>query len=214
MTFAKEGWPMAGGLAALSLALGWVFGGAVASLGLVTAFAVLLFFRDPTRNGSTDPHVALAPADGKVVVVKKNAKPHRFDDSCTTQVSIFMSPLDVHINRMPVKGSVTRIEHRAGSFRAAYAEEASEVNESNSLLIETQTGVKMVVVQIAGWLARRIICHIDEGAQLGRAERFGLIMFGSRVDVFLPADAEPLVKVGDRTRTAETPLARLEVGDV
>ncbi|MFT4570994.1 MAG: phosphatidylserine decarboxylase [Hyphomicrobiaceae bacterium] len=214
MTFAREGWPMAGGVAALSVALGLAFGWAATGIGLVAAFAVLLFFRDPNRNGTDDPRIVLAPADGRVVAVKRDAKPHRFDDKATTQISIFMSPLDVHINRMPLAATVVRVEHRKGSFRAAYAEEASEVNESNSLLLESESGLRLVVVQIAGWLARRIICHTSDGARLGRAERFGLIMFGSRVDVFLPPNVEPLVAVGDRTRTAETPLARLEDCDV
>ncbi len=201
---------MAGGAAALALAVGVAFGAGPAAAGLVAAFAVLLFFRDPARKGSDDPRIVLAPADGRVVAVRKDAKPHRFDPAATTQISIFMSPLDVHINRMPLAARILRIEHRKGQFRAAYAEEASEVNESNSLLLETSEGLRLVVVQIAGWLARRIVCHTGEGAELGRGDRFGLIMFGSRVDVYLPAGATPTVAVGDRTRTGETALARLE----
>jgi phosphatidylserine decarboxylase len=199
------------GAAVLAALCAGAFGGPIALVvGLTFALAVLLFFRDPVRTVPDRAGAVIAPADGRVVAVKVGAKPHRFDSQATTQISIFMSPLDVHINRVPVAGTLRRIEHRKGQFRAAYADEASEVNESNSVLVEATEGYRLVVVQIAGWLARRIICYAPENSVLARGERFGLIMFGSRVDVFLPPQAKPLVTVGDRTRTGETVLALIE----
>lgn len=201
---------MAGAATLAAICAGAMAGPVALVLGLLFALAVLLFFRDPVRVVPDRTGAVIAPADGKVVAVKVGAKPHRFDDQATTQISIFMSPLDVHINRVPVAGVLRRIEHRKGQFRAAYADEASEVNESNSVLVEATEGYRLVVVQIAGWLARRIICFAAENSVLARGERFGLIMFGSRVDVFLPPQAKPLVTVGDRTRSGETVLALIE----
>jgi len=207
LTFAKQGWPIFAGLTCLSAAAGVFFGPWVFAAGMLAAVAALAFFRDPLRQVPGEEGAVIAPADGRIVAVTQGAEPHRFSPEATTKVSIFMSPLDVHINRSPVKGIIERIEHKSGRFRAAYADDASEVNESNSVLIKSEQGYAVVVVQIAGWLARRIICYASEKSAIGRGERFGLIMFGSRVDVFLPPRARALVNVGDRTRGGETILA-------
>ncbi len=210
MKFARQGYPAAAVPAAVGLAVGllagWMYGAAL----LVLAFAVLLFFRDPERSASEDPTAVISPADGRVVMVEKNVSGHRLAEELTTKIAIFMSPLDVHINRMPVAGTVDKIEHRTGQFRAAYTEDASDINESNSLVVSAERGYRLVVVQIAGWLARRIVCYIPERSRLARGERFGLIMFGSRVDVFLPAGAEPAVQPGRRVRAGETVIAHVE----
>jgi phosphatidylserine decarboxylase len=123
------------------------------------------------------------------------------------RISIFMSPLNVHINRMPAAGTVRDIRYSPGQFRAAYADDASEVNESNAVLVDTGVAGPMVVIQIAGWLARRIVCHAHVGDRLDRAARFGLIMFGSRVDLYVPAEISICVRSGDRVSAGSTVVA-------
>jgi phosphatidylserine decarboxylase len=124
------------------------------------------------------------------------------------RISIFMSPLDVHINRAPVTGVVRDIHYSPGQFRAAYADDASDVNESNAVLVEGEAGARVVVVQIAGWLARRIVCHARVGERLGRGQRYGLIMFGSRVDLYVPLDVSISVQAGDRVSAGSSVVAR------
>ena len=213
MRVAREGCAPAGAVAVVGVVVGLLSGWAWAAPVGLFALAVLLFFRDPERSTSAGANAVISPADGRICAIaaaETGETGHRFADSATTRISVFMSPLDVHINRMPVDGTVERIEHRAGSFRAAYADEASEVNESNSLLVRTSGGARVVVVQIAGWLARRIICYIGESAALRRGERFGLIMFGSRVDVFLPPGSTVKVAVGERVSAGSSVIAELE----
>ncbi|MBI5505672.1 MAG: phosphatidylserine decarboxylase family protein [Deltaproteobacteria bacterium] len=207
MKFAREGIVATAVPAVAALVLGPMLGEAV-FIGLaLVALAVLLFFRDPERVIPSDPSALVSPADGRVIAVEENGKPHRFAAETTTRISIFMSPLDVHINRIPTAGTVEQIEHKPGRFAAAYRADASEINESNSLLLRTPGGVPIVVVQIAGWLARRIICHVRPQARVSRGERFGLIMFGSRLDVFLPPQVRPAVRVGDRVRAGASVIA-------
>ena len=208
MKFAEQGYRIAAGPAVASVVLAILVGPLWGLAGLAVAAALLAFFRDPERTVPDEPGAVIAPADGRVCAVTDDGKLHRFDETATRRVSIFMSPLDVHINRMPVDGTVERVEHKPGNFGAAYSDEASDSNESNSLLVRAADGSRLVVVQIAGWLARRIVCYIDEQAALARGERFGLIMFSSRVDVYLPADYEVAVAVGDRTTAGETVIAR------
>ena len=209
MTFAKEGYRIAAIPAAAALVAAFAFGWAVACLLLLVAVLALLFFRDPKRVVPTQPRAVIAPADGRIVAVDHQTSGHRLAPQATTKISIFMSPLDVHVNRAPLAGSVEKIEHKAGKFSAAYSPNASETNESNSLLMRADDGYHMVVVQIAGWLARRIVCWVPENSQLERGERFGLIMFGSRVDVFLPPQADVLVQVGQRSTAGCTVLAEV-----
>jgi phosphatidylserine decarboxylase len=123
-----------------------------------------------------------------------------------------MSPLDVHVNRSPLDAMLEKVDHRAGQFGAAYRADAGDINESNSLLLRTAAGAEVVVVQIAGWLARRIICRVKPPLHLSRGERFGLIMFGSRVDVYLPPGARLAVKSGETVRAGQTTLAWLDSG--
>ena len=179
-------------------------------VGALLALGALLFFRDPERSAPADPSAVVSPADGRVVVAAGGADPHRFSNGSTVKIAIFMSPLDVHVNRSPVTGSLEKADHRSGQFGAAYRADAGDINESNSLLLRTAAGAEVVVVQIAGWLARRIICRVRPPARLRRGERFGLIMFGSRVDVYLPPNARLAVKVGQTVRAGQTTLAYLE----
>ena len=175
-------------------------------LALGVGFCVY-FFRDPERQPPADPRDVVSPADGKVIVVSP-VHEGLFLDAPATKVSIFMSPLDVHVNRSPVDGSIARLQHTAGRFRAAFHDKASLDNERNAMVIES-AGRRFLVVQIAGALARRIVCRRDVGERLRRGERYGLIMFGSRVDVFLPPDVPVAVSVGDRVRAGTSVLARL-----
>jgi phosphatidylserine decarboxylase len=164
------------------------------------------FFRDPDRVIPAAADAVVAPADGKVMVAGP-ADPRWAPPGDWKQVTIFLSPMDVHINRTPVSGRVTRIEYRPGKFLPAYGEAAND-NELNELWIDHR-GRTVVVRQVVGILARRIVCRVNEGDELQRGERIGLMKFGSRMDVFLPVDAELLVTVGRRVVAGETPIATL-----
>jgi phosphatidylserine decarboxylase len=212
--FAAEGTRVAGAAAAVAVIVG-LLGGILPFVGAaLAALGVLLFFRDPERTASSDPTAVISPADGRVVFADAGAAPHRFAPDSTVKVAIFMSPLDVHVNRSPVDGDLEKVDHRSGQFGAAYRSDADQINESNSMLLRTGGGAEVVVVQIAGWLARRIICRVKPPVHLARGERFGLIMFGSRVDVYLPAGARLAVKPGQTVKSGETTLAWLDQSEV
>jgi phosphatidylserine decarboxylase len=179
---------------------GWAVG--FAALGAFFGY----FFRDPDRQVPTGPGLVVSPADGRVVIAG-DAAPRWSPPGAWKQITIFLSPMDVHMNRTPVGGRVTRVDYRAGKFLPAYKVDASE-NELNEIWIDHQ-GEPVVVRQIVGVLARRIVCRVVEGQQLARGERIGLMKFGSRMDVFLPARAEILVGVGEHVIAGETVLARL-----
>ena len=179
---------------------GWAAGFAV--LGAFFAY----FFRDPERTIPGGEGLVVSPADGRVMIAGLSdgrwSPPGEW-----VQITIFLSPMDVHINRIPVAGHVTRIEYRPGKFLPAYKEDACE-NELNEIWLD-HDGRTIVVRQVVGVLARRIVCRIAEGQTLARGERIGLMKFGSRMDVFLPTDADVLVKVGQQVVAGETVLARL-----
>lgn len=201
---------MAGTAAVIAVGLGLGVGLIAFTGAALVALGVLLFFRDPERSGSDDPSAVLCPADGRVVFAEQGAAPHRFAPGSTAKIAIFMSPLDVHVNRSPVDAMLEKTEHRPGQFGAAYRADAGDINESNSLLLRTASGAEVVVVQIAGWLARRIVCRVKPPRRLARGERFGLIMFGSRVDVYLPPNARLAVQPGETVRAGQTTLAWLD----
>ena len=208
MSIAKEGYPFiltAVLLALFALAVGWKW---VALPFAFFAFAFLGFFRDPERVSPPGEGLVLSPADGKVVGVKRVEK-EGFFAGAETRVSIFLSPLDVHVNRAPVRGKVEEVRYQKGSFFAAYKEEASQDNEKNALSLVDARGRRLGVVQIAGVLARRIICYVKKGDALEQGQRFGLIMFGSRVDLFLPAGTHVDVVEAQRVRAGETVIGRL-----
>lgn len=170
---------------------------------LAVAAAVAGFFRDPARVAPGGEGLVVSPADGKVVEVDDGAHPGG------RRVSIFLSPLDVHINRAPLDARVADIRYQPGRFLAAYKGKASEENERNAVELTDASGRTVRVVQIAGFLARRIVCYVNPGDSLRKGQRFGMIMFGSRVDLHLPGDAEIEVAPGQRVRGGETIVARL-----
>ncbi|MGO8769688.1 MAG: phosphatidylserine decarboxylase [Mycobacterium sp.] len=182
--------------------------------GLLAAGACAGFFRDPPRVPPTRPGVVVAPADGVVCVIDAAAPPAELGmgDAPLPRVSIFLSLLDAHVQRAPVSGEVVAVQHRPGRFGSADLAAASTENERTSLRIRTDTGAEVtevVVVQIAGLLARRIVCDAHLGDKLSIGDTYGLIRFGSRLDTYLPAGAEPVVQVGQRAIAGETVLADL-----
>ena len=191
--------------AAVLWALGWYKAAAV-----VTALCVFSawFFRNPGRVIPAGERLVVAPADGRVVFVGEVEEP-RYLKARALKVSIFMSVFDVHVNRAPETGRVSEIHYNKGKFISANLDKASLDNEQNALVMETKQG-RIMFVQIAGLVARRIVCWTKPGETLNRGERFGLIMFGSRVDVYLPPGSELRVRNGDRTRAGETVLGVLK----
>lgn len=174
---------------------------------MIALFALLLyFFRDPQRTPPADEGLFLAPADGQVVEVGRVHEP-RFLQGEGLKIGIFMSLLDVHVNRAPVEGQVALTEHVPGQFLQAFRPEAAEVNEHNLVGLESRYG-RILVRQIAGILARRVVCWVGIDQRLQAGERLGVIKFGSRVEVYLPPGVEAVVRVGDRTRAGVTAVAR------
>ncbi|MEI6214485.1 MAG: phosphatidylserine decarboxylase family protein [Desulfuromonadales bacterium] len=213
--FAKEGYLFIGfsiGLSLLLILSAWKLSSAVLALPAAVSFLltlfVLYFFRNPERQPPSDPHAVVAPADGTVIVVQP------VDDSplgCgALKISIFMSVFSVHVNRAPSDGKVINISYNSGKFYDARDGRASLENERNGVVLETTQGVRIAFVQIAGLIARRIICYPKIGDLLKKGERYGLIRFGSRVDIYLPLEISPLVKLGDSTVAGETILCRIE----
>lgn len=173
----------------------------------VLAAALTFFFRDPERRSPRDAKAVLSPADGRVVVAG-DPQPGVPPAGQWRQVSIFLSPLDVHVNRMPVAGRVSRIEYRPGRYRAAYDDAAGVENERNEIWIDCEGG-PVAFRQITGVLVRRVVCRAKVGDQVAAGDRFGVMKFGSRIDLFLPASATVLAAPGDRVRAGETVIARL-----
>jgi len=189
------------------LVVGAMFGWAYGGLLLVVALLVLMFFRDPEREAQCGATAVLSPADGRLIAIETLPAGHKLAPEAQQRLSIFMSPLDVHINRAPVDGIVEQVAYNRGQFAAAYKGHASDVNESNALLVRSARGYPIVVVQIAGWLARRIVCDVGAGDTVTRGRRFGLIMFGSRVDLYLPKEVSVKGKLGERVYAGRTVLA-------
>lgn len=208
-----EGYPFIGGFALASLVLfliwtplGWI--------GTILTVWCALFFRDPRRVTPLREGVVVSPADGRVSMVVQVVPPPELGlgDKPLPRVSIFMSVFNCHVNRSPVAGRIDRIAYRPGKFLNADLDKASEDNERNSLVISTPAG-RIGVIQIAGLVARRIVSFVKEGQVLGAGERFGLIRFGSRLDVFLPEGAKALVSEGQTAIAGETVLADFKLGD-
>jgi phosphatidylserine decarboxylase len=198
MPVAREGWSLIGGvlgLAAVCFLLGWPTAGVVV---LALALFTVFFFRDPERRVPADPRLVLSPADGKVVVVGSAPAEQPLGPGAS-QVSIFLSIFDVHVNRAPIGGRIAAVQYHPGEFLPAFDEKASLRNEQNSVTIEGGA-TRVVFKQIAGLIARRIVFRKKVDDPVVRGERVGLIKFGSRVDVFLPPEIEVKVKVGDRVR--------------
>jgi phosphatidylserine decarboxylase len=212
--FAKEGYPFIAytvGLTVLLSVAAWRLCSTVlfipASLSLVLTLFVLYFFRNPERTAPADNAAVIAPADGTVIVVERVPETPLGVEAL--KISIFMSVFNVHVNRVPFNGKVIDTFHHAGKFFDARDGRASCENERNGIVLEIAGGTRIAFVQIAGLIARRIISYPLVGDLLVRGERYGLIRFGSRVDVYLPPQVEPLVKLGDKTVAGETVLARI-----
>lgn len=169
----------------------------------------LQFFRNPVRTSPHDDNLVIAPADGKVVVIEDVTETEVLHEK-RKQVSIFMSPLNVHVNRYPVAGKVTFAKHHPGEFRVAWDPKSSILNERTTMVVDTAAGQKILFRQIAGKLARRIVMYAKPGQQVKQGQECGFIKFGSRMDIFLPLDAEILVHIGQKPIGGETPIARLK----
>ena len=181
---------------------------AAALLGLVGTLFIAYFFRDPDRAVPSSPAAVVAPADGKVIDLQTVDGGSYFDGECR-KLSIFMSVFNVHVNRIPCEGVVRKIDYHPGKFVAANLDKASSDNERNAVFIETQTGKPITVVQVAGLVARRIICRVTQGDAVAKGQRFGMICFGSRVDVYLPMEFDASVAVGDLVQSGTTILGEL-----
>jgi phosphatidylserine decarboxylase len=200
---AKEGLPFIAGAAVLALFFGLLGWKILTFLGIALTIFIAYFFRNPERKIPRLQNVILSPADGKIIEVGE-AQERRFLSEKTLKVSIFMSLFDVHLNRAPVSGKVLQKKYFPGEFFVAHAEKSSLLNEQNVLLIETEDHSHIVLVQIAGIVARRIVCYPKPGDLLKRGEIFGLIRFGSRVDLYLPLTVKPNVKVGQKVKGGES----------
>jgi phosphatidylserine decarboxylase len=196
----------------VALLLGLVLTAWLAWLGLIFTLFCLYFFRDPERVPPGRPGAVLAPADGRVVSVGPAVPPLELGlgDTPRWRIAIFLSVLDVHVNRIPVDGTVTRIAYRHGTFVNASLDKASDDNERNALAIRLPDGREMAVVQIAGLIARRIVCDAREGDAVHAGARFGIIRFGSRTDLYLPEGVRPLVAEGQTMIGGETVVAELD----
>jgi phosphatidylserine decarboxylase len=181
--------------------------GLLASLSMLTTLFLLYFFRNPPRTTPADLNAIVSPADGRVILVDE-VQENEFLKSPARRVAIFMNVFDVHINRAPVAGQVLATRHRDGRFLAAFKEEASQVNEQQAVLWETPLGLRLLTVQIAGLLARRIVPAFAEGDVMAKGAPFGMICFGSRVDIYIPRDCVIIAKVGDRVRAGESIIGR------
>ncbi|HEY6860221.1 MAG TPA: phosphatidylserine decarboxylase [Pseudolabrys sp.] len=208
-----EGYPFIGAFAFVSLILFW-FWSPLGWLGMLATIWCAYFFRDPPRVTPVRDGLVVAPADGRVSQVTSAVPPPELGlgDKALPRISIFMSVFDCHVNRSPVAGKIEKIVYQPGKFFNADLDKASADNERNSLVIAT-TGAHIAVVQIAGLVARRIVCFVRTGQSIGTGERFGMIRFGSRLDVYLPEGTPPLVAVGQTSIAGETVLADLRAGE-
>ena len=208
----RAGWPFIAAFAGAAVVLWWI------SLSLGLAGVVLTawctyFFRDPERVTPIRDGLIVSPADGVVQMIDQAPLPKELGMGLEprNRIAIFMNVFNVHVNRVPVGGTVSGASYHPGKFLNATLDKASKFNERQSLCVTTEDGVDVAFVQIAGLLARRIICNVDQGDMVRTGERFGMIRFGSRVEVYLPADVEPLVSVGQNSIAGETVIADIRV---
>jgi phosphatidylserine decarboxylase len=180
----------------------------LALIGLAVTFFIGYFFRDPDRVTPNDKDAVVSPADGKVIVSELVEESKYYGDRCL-KISIFMSVFNVHVNRIPHEGRITTVSYHPGKFFNANLDKASRHNEHNAIGLETDQGMRIYFVQIAGLIARRIICRIQKNDKVVRGQRFGMICFGSRLDVYLPPDTKLKVGVGDRVQAGTTVLGDL-----
>lgn len=201
---AREGWPFLGISFVISVLVTVKWGLWSLPLWIITIF-ILQFFRDPARTVPDNANAVLSPADGRIVVVEKTEDV--YGGRQALKISVFMNVFNVHSNRAPVNGEVEKVTYFPGRFVNADLDKASTENERNALIIRADNGEMVTCVQVAGLVARRILCYVEKGALLQFGQRFGFIRFGSRVDVYLPVTAKPKVAVGDKVYATETILA-------
>jgi len=206
---AREGVPFIGLAAFVTLVFALLDWGFLAFIALLLTLFVVYFFRDPERHCPSDEGAVIAPADGKVVFVG-DVMEERFLKQEVTKVSIFMSVFDVHVNRAPCSGKVLDLYYNKGEFLNASLDKASLQNEQAGIFMQTDTGHKLLFVQVAGLVARRIVSYPKIGDILKKAERYGLIRFGSRADIYLPKESDVHVGIGDRTVAGETVIGTLK----
>ena len=203
---AREGWPFLAISVAAAALITWFFGWWSLPLWIVALF-VLQFFRDPARDIPQGEGLVLCPADGRVLLVGEARDPFLNRDAL--KISVFMNVFNVHSNRSPVDATVQTVDYSAGTFVNAALDKASSDNERNALHLRTDSGSDVTCVQIAGLIARRILCYVRAGDRLARGQRYGFIRFGSRVDVYLPRGSRARVAIGDKVKASSTVLAEL-----
>jgi len=208
-----EGYPFIGGFALASLVLFWVWS-PLGWIGTVLTLWCCYFFRDPARVTPVRDGLVVSPADGRISLITNSVPPKELElgDRPLPRVSVFMSVFDCHVNRSPAAGRIERIAYRPGKFLNADLDKASEDNERSGMVVAA-AGARIGVVQIAGLIARRIVSFVKEGQAVGAGERYGLIRFGSRVDVYLPEGTRPLVAEGQTSLAGETVIADLKASD-
>ena len=206
---ASAGYPLLLGSAFITLVLALLGLTPLALAALAGTICIAGFFRDPDRVIPNRPGLVVSPADGRVICVERS-RSDAFFDAEMTKISIFMSVFNVHVNRIPAEGRIYRIRYRPGTFVAADRAEASMRNEHNAVFIETSSGKRLCLVQVAGLIARRIICRVQEDETVRRGQRFGMICFGSRLDVYLPPEIRLAVAVGDKVLAGSSILGRFE----
>ena len=200
---AKEGLPFLVPSALLTIFLGGMGWKVLMSLGILLTIFIAFFFRNPKRKIPSLQNIILSPADGRIVHVGE-CEEDRFLRKKALKVSIFMSLFNVHINRAPAAGKVLERSYHPGRFLVASADKASLLNEQNAFVLETEDQFKILLIQIAGFVARRIVCYAKAGDTLRKGEIFGLIRFGSRIDLYLPTEVKPIVKVGQHVKGGES----------
>jgi phosphatidylserine decarboxylase len=207
LKFAPEGYPFIIFFAVLAMLVLFAGGIVPALVPLALTAFMLYFFRDPVRKVPKVKDVFVSPADGRVILIRDLYEPE-YLNADIRQVSIFMSPFDVHVNRVPCDGRVKKVKHNKGCFFAAYKEDACIRNENIAMVLETEYG-DILVRQVAGFLARRAVCRKKEGDILGRGDRYGMIKFSSRVDLYLPKDTFLKVKEGEKVKAGETVIGEI-----
>lgn len=205
--FAPEGYPFIIFFGLVTIAAAFLGGGFYAVPPLVITLFMFHFFRDPDRDVPDDKGVFVSPADGRVILIRDVHEP-KYLHAEAKEISIFMSPMDVHVNRAPGEGRVKTVKHNEGRFCAAYKDEASVCNENIEMVLETQYG-DLLVRQVAGFLARRAVCRKREGETLKRGERYGIIKFSSRVDLYIPGSVQVRIKLGDTVKAGETIIGQM-----
>ena len=206
--FAKEGFPFIGAAAGVTLFSGWLGWMPVAAVAAGLTLFVSWFFRNPARVIPEGPGLIVAPGDGKVIAIEEEFEPRYLKDR-SLRVTIFLNVFDVHINRIPCEGVIEDVQYQPGLFLVASKPEATIKNEQNALMIQAASGAKVLCVQVAGLIARRIVCWVSPKDRAKLGERFGLIRFGSRMDTFLPIGTKLRVAVGDRVKGGATILGDL-----